>query len=95
MEQRFRLRRGELLAVQGAAIKAEVAGGGAWITQHGDIEDYFVRDGTWASRSEGLIVIQALLDCRVVLLGHAAAKPQLRRSGAPEPSAPRRWFAFA
>ena len=95
MEQRFLLRRGDLVAVHGAATNVTVAGGGAWITQHGDFEDYFVQDGTWASKSDGLIVVHAIRECRVLLVGPAAAKARLRRRGAPEASGLRRWFAFA
>ena len=95
MEQCFFLQRGELVAVHGTATNVTVAGGGAWITQHGDFEDYFVQDGTWASKSDGLILVHAIRECRVLLVGPAAAKARLRRRGAPETCALERWFAFA
>ena len=95
MEQRFLLKPGDLVAVHGAATNVTVTGGGAWITQHGDLEDYFVQDATWPSKSGGLVLVHAIRECRVVLLGPAAAKARLRRRGAPEPSGLRRWFVFA
>jgi hypothetical protein len=77
MPKPFYLRRGDIVAVQGADTTVTVAGGDAWITQHGDIKDYVVRDGDWRSESDGLILVHAIQDCQVILNGAAAAKARL------------------
>jgi hypothetical protein len=79
MQKHFHLKRGELLAVQGAGTKVDVAVGGAWITQHGDINDYFVQDASWGPKSDGLVLIHAIGDCRVAVFGKHAATATLRR----------------
>lgn len=106
MEQAFFLKRGDLLALQGRGTRVAVSGGGAWITQHGDLNDYFVREGNWEAKSDGLVVIHAIEYCLVDVAGPAAAKAQLRRRAEPpKPAAEiamplalqvlHRWFAFA
>jgi hypothetical protein len=77
MQKPFFLKRGHLLAVQGAGTTVEVAGGEAWITQHGDINDYAVRAGNWQSKSDGLVLIHAIQDCHLMVNGPAAAKARL------------------
>jgi hypothetical protein len=95
MERRLLLRSGDLIAVEGEASVA-VSGGGTWITQYGDINDYYVRDGSWTAQAKGLVLVHAIDECQVALSGPAAAKARVSRRlvDVAEPTAPRR-FAFA
>jgi hypothetical protein len=107
MEQTFYLRRGDILALQGGGATVELAGGDAWITQYGDINDYVVReDDRWTAKSDGLVLVHALHACFVTLSGGATPRAELRRRGeVPPPKTEarmpdalqvlRRWFAFA
>ena len=105
MEKPFFLRRGDIVAVEGTGTALTVDGGHTWITQHGDINDYVVRDGVWRSSGPGLILIHALHGCCVTVRGPAVGKARHSRRGDRQPSlasgmsgtfaALRRWFAFA
>jgi hypothetical protein len=82
MEKTFFLGRGDTVAlIRGAGTTVAVIGGYAWITQHGDINDYVVRDGSWQVKLDGLVLIHAFQACRVALAGPAGAKAQVRRRG--------------
>jgi hypothetical protein len=85
MDQTFYLGRGDILALQGGATTVEVAGGDAWITQYGDLNDYVVREDRWVAKLEGLVLVHALHACFVTLSGTATQRAALRR----------RRFAFA
>jgi len=82
MQRAFFLKRGDTLALARASgTTVEVTGGDAWITEHGDINDYVIRDAGWQARSDGLVLIHAFRTCRVALSGPARAEVQLRRRG--------------
>ena len=106
MDQRFFLRRGDLVVLQGRGATVQVTGGEVWITQHADVNDYVARDTIWRVESEGAVVVHALDNCHVFATGLAGAGARLRRRGELEPPAAetawvaaaqalRRWFALA